>query len=192
MACGEPGPRPSPCVGISTRAVGGGVSASPGQGRPLIEFAEATGALPVDLAPFGTGAVSFSVAAIVKACSDPAEWPPELDPSAAPVQANLVTGADPSTASPPSSRAPRGGTVIERRDSSLPPLRSREVVAEFLGFTNRDVLSRPPTFLTGARSFVVPASYEPLDSVCSPLRGNPAQVHEAQEQRQLCARILGR
>ena len=35
-----------PSVGISTRADGGGVSASPGQGTPLIDFSEATGALP--------------------------------------------------------------------------------------------------------------------------------------------------
>ena len=34
---------------------------------------------------------------------------------------------------------------------------------ERLGFTNRDVLSRSPTFLTGVSRFVVPASYEPLD-----------------------------
>ena len=43
-----------PGVGISTRAVGGGVSASLGQGTPLIDFAEATGAPPTDPALFGT------------------------------------------------------------------------------------------------------------------------------------------
>ena len=42
-------------------------------------------------------------------------------------------------------------------------MHSHEVVDERLGFTNRDVLSRSPTFLTGVRSFVVTACYEPLD-----------------------------
>ena len=55
-----------PGVGISTRAVGGGVSASLGQGTLLIHFAEATSALPTDLALFGT--VSFSVIAVASFC----------------------------------------------------------------------------------------------------------------------------
>ena len=38
-----------PGVGLFTRALGGGVSASPGQGTLLIDFAEAAGALPTDL-----------------------------------------------------------------------------------------------------------------------------------------------
>ena len=88
------------------------------------------------------------------------------------MQVNLVNGADPSPASPPSGKPrrkgagfnpPRGpGMTKERRSSRISPLRSHEVVAELLGFTNRDVLSPSPTFLTGVRSFVLPAFYEPL------------------------------
>ena len=137
----------NPPQGPSTRAVGGGVSASLGQGTLFIDFAEATGALPTGLALFGTGAVGFSFAAIAAVCADPAEWPPELDPSAAPVQMNFATGADPPAASPPSSRSPRGSRVKERRDSRFPTLRSHEVVVKRRGFTNRDVLSSSPTFM---------------------------------------------
>ena len=159
-----------PGVCISIRAVGGGVSASLRQGTIPIYFAEAAGALPKDLELFGTSAVSFSVATV---CADPAEWPPELEPYMAPVQVDLVSGADPPPTSPPSgktprrggeTRSPRGPTKAkERRTSRFPPLRSHEVVAERLGFSNRDVLSRFPVILTGVRSFVVPACYKPLD-----------------------------
>ena len=63
-------------AGISTRAVGGGVSASPGQGTLLIDFAEATGALPTDLALFGnTAAGSFPVGDVASVCAAPVEWP---------------------------------------------------------------------------------------------------------------------
>ena len=148
-----------PGVGISTRAVGGGVSASPGQGALLIDFAEATGALPTDLALFGTGAVSFSVADVASFCVAPVEWSPELYPSSAPVQLDLVTGA---VQSPPSGPL-RKSSAKERRESRPPPLRSHEVFAERLGFINREVPCRSPTSLTGVDSFVVPPSYEPLD-----------------------------
>ena len=64
---------PDVSVGFSTRAVGGGVSASPGQGTLPIDFPEATGALPLDLSLFGTRAVSFSVADIPPVGVDPVE-----------------------------------------------------------------------------------------------------------------------
>ena len=35
--------------------------------------------------------------------------------------------------------------------------------AERLGFTNPEVLSQSPSFLTGAGCITVPANYEPLD-----------------------------
>ena len=51
-----------PGVGISTRAVGGGVTTSLGQGTHLIDLAEATGALARDPALFGTAAAeSFPI-----------------------------------------------------------------------------------------------------------------------------------
>ena len=53
-----------PGVGIFARAVGGGVSASPGKGTLLIDFFEATGALPTELERFDTRVVNFSVDAI--------------------------------------------------------------------------------------------------------------------------------
>ena len=164
-------PKILPGVDISTCAVGGRVSDSLGQGTLLIDFAEATGALLTDLELFGTGAVRFLVAAIATVCADPVECPPELDPCVAPVKVILVTGADPPPTSPPSGKTPRRGAGFhsprglakakERRTSRFPPLRSHEVVAERLGFTNREVLSRSTTFLTGVISFVLPACYEP-------------------------------
>lgn len=166
-----------PSICVSTRAVGGGVSASLGQAALLIDFTEATGVLPTDLELSGTGPVSFPATAIATVCAGPVEWPPELGPFVAPVQVNLVSGADPPTTSPPSGKTPRGGArsrsprgpakAKERHISRSPPLRSHEVVAERLGFTNRDVLSRSLAFLTGVGSFAVPACYEPLDeTVC--------------------------
>ena len=72
---------------ISTRAVGGGVSASTGQGTPLIDFTEAMGALPFSLALFGTGAVDFSVADITSVCADPVNGPPSLTRAPRPCKA---------------------------------------------------------------------------------------------------------
>ena len=60
-----------PGVGISARAVEGGVSASPGQGALLIDFAEATDAPPNELKHYGTRAGNFSIAAIANACAGP-------------------------------------------------------------------------------------------------------------------------
>ena len=68
------------------------MSASPGQGTLLIDFAEATGTLPTDLELSGTGAVSFSAVAISTACVDPVDWPPELDSCMAPVHVCIVSG----------------------------------------------------------------------------------------------------
>ena len=144
---------------------GAGVSASLGQGTPLIDFPGAKGALPTGLELFGNGAVSLTPSAIAAACADPAECPPELDPCMAPVQVNLTR--------PPSGKPRRSGVGLnsphgptkakEQRTSRFPPLRSHEVAAERPGFANRGVLSRSPTFLTGVRSSVVTASYGPLD-----------------------------
>ena len=96
-----------PGVGSSFRAVGGGVYPSLRQGALLIDFAEATGALPKNLELFDPGAMGFSVAAIATACADHAECPPGPDPYAAPVEVNLVTGADPPPTSPASGKTPR-------------------------------------------------------------------------------------
>ena len=148
-------------MGISARAVRGGVSASPGQGTPLIDFVAATGAFPTNFELFGTRAANFLVAAIANACADLIESPPEPDPRMAPVQVNLVKDAGPSPAGPPSGQTPRGragtrsprgpGKAKERRRSRFPTLRSHGVVAERLGFTNRDVLSRSSFFLKGIK-----------------------------------------
>ena len=74
-----------PGVEISTRAVGGGVTASLGQGTLLIDFAEAAGALPTDLALFGTEAENFPVADVASVCVAPIEWPSAPDTGLAPV-----------------------------------------------------------------------------------------------------------
>lgn len=66
-----------PGVGISTRAVGGGVSASLGQGTLLISFEGAVSALPTGLAFFGTAtAKSFPVGDVASVCAAPVVWPP--------------------------------------------------------------------------------------------------------------------
>mmetsp|Transcript_51218 Transcript_51218/g.116430 ORF Transcript_51218/g.116430 Transcript_51218/m.116430 type:complete len:176 (+) Transcript_51218:178-705(+) len=121
-----------PGVGISTRAVGGGVSASLGQGTLLINFSEATGTLPLGLALFGTGAVNYSIADITPVCAAPIEWPSRSDPGPAPVQGNLVTGAGHAlSAGAPQEgaaqerrKAPQEGTAKERRKSRFASLYS--------------------------------------------------------------------
>ena len=153
-----------PGVGISTRAVGGGVSASPGQGTFIIDFAEATGALPTDLALFGTTmAESFPVCDVASVCAAPVEWPTTPYAGAAPGQVDLVTGADHPSTSPLS----RLGSAKERRKSRSPPLRTPEAVAERLGITGHGVLCRSSAFLTGVSNYVVPPSYEPLGESCA-------------------------
>ena len=47
-------------------------------------------------------------------------------------------------------------------------LRNHAVVAERLGFTNSEVLSRSPSFLKGVGRLAVPANYELLDESVRP------------------------
>ena len=101
-----------PGVGISTRAVGGGMSASPGQGTLLIDFAEATGALPTDLALFGTAeAESFPVGEVASVCAAPVKWPATPHADAAPGHVNIVPG----TEHPTSDLPPKKGSTKDRR-----------------------------------------------------------------------------
>ena len=61
-----------PRAGISSRVVGGGVSASPDQGTLLITFADAVSALTTDLALFGTAAAeSFPIGDVASVCTPP-------------------------------------------------------------------------------------------------------------------------
>ena len=136
------------------------MSASPGQGTLLIDFAEATGSSPADLALFGTTAAgSFPVGDVASVCAAPVEWPTAPHAGAAPGHVGLVTGADHPAIGPSS----RKGSAKERRESRFPPLRAVGAVAERLGITDRGGLCRSSTFLTGFTKFVVPPSYEPLD-----------------------------
>ena len=72
---------------------------------------------------------------------------------------NFVLSADHPTSGLPK----RQGPTKEYRSSRFPVLRTWDAVAERLGITDRAVLSRSSTFLTGVASFVMPAPYEPPD-----------------------------
>ena len=153
-------------VGISARAVEGGVSASLGQGTPFIDLVEITDAPLVELELFGTRAVNFTVAAIANACAGPIKWPLKPGAYMAPVQVNLVKSTGPASAAPsPGKALPRGGAgarsprgpgkAKERRPCRFPLLGSHAAVAGRLGFTNCGVLSRSHT--------ETPANYEYLN-----------------------------
>ena len=115
------------------------MSASLGQGTLLIDFAEATGALPTNLALFGTAAAkSFPVGDVASVCAAPVEWPITPHAGAVPGHVILVLGAD----HPTSDLPPRKGSAKERRGSRFPPLRSPEAAAERLGITDSGVLSQ--------------------------------------------------
>ena len=104
-------PKVSSGVGISTRTAGGGVSASLGQGTLLIDFSEATGALPTDLALFGTAAAgSFPVGDVASVCAAPVEWPTAPHTGAAPGHVNIALSA-PATP-PPTCRQRRACTRV--------------------------------------------------------------------------------
>ena len=67
---------------------------------------------------------------------------------------NFVTVAAHPPANPPS----RVGSAMERRKSRFPLLRTPEAVAERFGISDRGVLCRSPSFLTGVSNFAVPPS----------------------------------
>ena len=163
VPCGAPASRYF--LEPGSRAVGGEVSASPGQGTLLIDFAEAMGALPTDHALFGTTAAgSFQIGDVASGCAAPVEWPTTPHAGATPGHVNLVSGTGHPTIGPPS----REGSAKERRESRFPPLRTPAAVAGRLGIYDRGFLCRAWTFLTGVTTFVVPPSYEPLDESVRP------------------------
>ena len=71
---------------------------------------------------------------------------------------NYVLGVD----HPASGLPKRQGPTKARRSSRFPALRSCEAVAERPGITDRGVLSRSWTFLSGVDSYPMPAFYGPL------------------------------
>ena len=153
-----------PGVGISIRAVGGGLFACPAQGTFFIDFAEATGALPLDLTLFGTGAARFSVADVTSVCVAPVEWSPEPDPGSAPVQVNLVTGAGRA----PSSGARHESTAKGRRKSrfSPPTAATRSAPSAWASLTAASSPVPQPFWRVSAASSYPPAM-SPWTSPCT-------------------------
>ena len=136
------------------------MSASLGQGTLLITFADTVSALPTDHALFGTAAnESFPIGDEAPVCATPVVWSTLV--GAAPGHVNFALGADHPASGLPKRQGPN--KTNGRRSSRFPALRSCDAVAERLGITDRGVLSRSWTFLTGVARFDVPDSYEPLD-----------------------------